>query len=128
VRREAIEQVGMLDERFFIYCEEEEWCIRTRKGGWHLVQVPQAKLWHKGVTRDYRPKPSFTYYATRNHFLILAKHRAPLIVWVAAWAQTLRTLTSWTIKPKWRSKREHRDAMCRGVADFIRHRWGMYSP
>ena len=128
VRRAVIEQVGMLDERFFIYCEETEWCLRVREAGWSLIHVPQAKLWHKGVTRDYRPNPSVIYYMTRNHFLTLAKHRAPLSAWVVAWGQTLRTLTSWTVKPKWRHKREHRDAMWQGVLDFLRRRWGMYSP
>jgi GT2 family glycosyltransferase len=128
VRRAVIEEVGMFDERFFIYAEEKEWCLRARKAGWRLMHVPQAKLWHKGVKREYHPKPSFTYYSTRNRFLMLAKHRAPLMAWVVAWGQTLRTLTSWTIKPKWRHKREHRDAMWRGMMDFIRRRWGMYSP
>jgi GT2 family glycosyltransferase len=128
VRRAVVEQIGMLDERFFIYCEEEEWCLRAREANWKLVHVPQAKLWHKGVKRDYRPKPSFTYYSTRNHLLLFAKHHAPLSVWLAAWGQTIRTLTSWTIKPKWRHKHEHRDAMWRGVVDFLRHRWGMYLP
>lgn len=128
VRRDVIEQVGMLDERFFIYYEEKEWCVRAQKAGWGLVHVPQAKLWHKGVSRDYRPKPSFFYYSTRNRFFMLAKHNAPLMAWVIAWEKTLRTLTSWTIKPKWRHKREYRDAMWRGVVDFLRHRWGMYAP
>ena len=128
VRRAVIEQVGMFDARFFIYAEEEEWCLRAKKAGWRLMHVPQAKLWHKGVKRDYNPKPSVIYYMTRNHFLLLAKHRAPLSAWVVRWADTLRTLTSWTIKPKWRCKRQYRDAMWRGTVDFLRQRWGMYLP
>jgi len=124
VRRAVIEQVGMLHELFFYYWEETEWCLRASKQGWCIVHVPQAKLWHKGVQRDYRPGPSVTYYNTRNRFLMLAKHQAPLTAWVVAWGQTLRTLTSWTIKPKWRSMHEHRDAMWQGVLDFLRHRWG----
>ena len=66
LRRQVIEQVGMLDERFFYYWEETEWCLRARKAGWRIVHVPTAKLWHKGVQRDYQPKPSVTYYNTRN--------------------------------------------------------------
>ena len=124
VRREAIEQVGAIDERYFYYWEETEWCLRTGKAGWQVMHIPQAKLWHKGVQRDYHPKPSVTYYATRNRLLTLAKHHAPPIVWVHVWGQLLRTLTSWTLKPKWRSKVEHRNAMWRGLVDFMRHRWG----
>lgn len=125
VRREAIEQAGMLDERFFIYFEETEWCVRIRKAGWSCVHVPAAKLWHKGVQRNYEPKPSFTYYATRNHLFLMEKHRAPFVAWAVVWAQTIRTLTSWTVKPQWRHMREHRDAMWDGIMDFVHQRWGM---
>lgn len=124
VRRSVIEQLGMIDERYFYFWEETEWCLRAGKGGWKIINVPEAKLWHKGVQRDYQPKPSVTYYATRNRLLTLAKHHAPLQVWIFTWAEVLRTLTSWTVKPKWRSKREHRDAMWRGMVDFLQRRWG----
>jgi hypothetical protein len=36
---------------------------------------------HKGVTIDHQPKPSVTYYATRNRLLTLSTHRAPPAVW-----------------------------------------------
>jgi GT2 family glycosyltransferase len=124
VRRAVIEQVGMLDERFFYYWEETEWCVRATKNGWRIVHVPLAKLWHKGVQRDYRPKPSVAYYNTRNRLLLLMKHRAPLRTQIAVWAQLARTLTSMTLRPNWRSARGHRDAMLRGTIDFLRHRWG----
>jgi GT2 family glycosyltransferase len=124
VRRTVIEQAGMLDPRFFYYWEETEWCFRIGRHGWQIMHVPAAKLWHKGVQRDYRPKPSVTYYNTRNHLLMLAKHHAPPSVWTYTWFQILRTLTSWTVKSKWRSKVEHRDAMWQGMLDFLRQRWG----
>ncbi len=127
VKREVIEQVGMLDERFFYYWEETEWCIRANKQGWKIMHVPQAKLWHKGVQREYRPKPSVTYYKTRNRLMALAKHHAPLTTWFVAWSQILRTLTSWSIKPKWRNMREHRNAMWQGTIDFLRRRQGQRS-
>ena len=124
VRREVIDAVGGLDERFFIYWEETEWCIRAAKAGWGIVHVPAAKVWHKGVQRDYRPRPSVTYYSTRNRLLTLSKHDAPLGARMTAWGQILRTLASWTLRPKWRFKREHRDAMWQGVNDYWRGRWG----
>jgi GT2 family glycosyltransferase len=127
VRRAVIEQIGMLDERFYYYWEETEWCIRARKNGWDIVHVPSAKLWHKGVQRDYRPTPSVTYYNTRNRLLALAKHQAPLRVWICTWWQTAKTLASWTIRPIWRSKRAHRDAMWRGIKDFLTRSWGPMS-
>jgi len=124
LRREAILQAGSIDERFFYFWEETEWCIRIRRANWKIINVPQAKLWHKGVTVDHKPKPTVTYYATRNHLLTLAKHHAPFRVWASAWVQLLRTLTSWTIKPRWRNMHEHRDAMWYGIVDFLHGRWG----
>lgn len=124
VRRAVIEQVGVLDERFFYYWDETEWCMRARKAGWKILNVPAAKLWHKGVQRDYQPKPSLTYYDTRNHLLFVSKHNAPFRAQFNTWFQIIRTLVSWTIKPKWRSMSKHRDALWRGIIDFLRCRWG----
>ena len=124
VRRAVIEQVGPIDARFFYYWEETEWCVRASRAGWKIMHVPGAKLWHKGVQRNYQPKPSLLYYDTRNHLLLLAKHRAPARAWFNTWLQILRTLTSWTIKPKWKSMSQHRDAMWHGLVDFLCHRWG----
>ena len=113
----------MLDERFFCYWEETDWCLRAARACWQIVHVPGAKLWHKGVQRDYRPSPAVTYYITRNRFLLLAKHGAPLRVWLGATLQVLRTLASWTLRPKWRHLHSHRDAAWRGALDFLRQRW-----
>lgn len=124
VRSDVINAVGMLDERFFYYWEETEWCLRTKRAGWRIVHTPQAKLWHKGVKRDYRPPANVSYYNTRNRLLMIKKHKASLWVQAHTWIQILRTLTSWTIKPKWREQRDHRDAMWQGIRDFQMGRWG----
>jgi GT2 family glycosyltransferase len=46
VRREAIQQVGVMDERYFVYAEEADWCFRFYKAGWRRVFFPQAKIIH----------------------------------------------------------------------------------
>ncbi len=124
VRRATIENIGMLDANYFLYWEDTEWCIRAAKTGWKIIQVPDAKLWHKGVTRHYQPKPYVTYYITRNYLFTLTKHKAPLFILALAFFQILRTLLSWTLKPQWRYKRDHRNAMLRGVIDFLQRRMG----
>ncbi|MFN3980427.1 MAG: glycosyltransferase family 2 protein [Caldilinea sp.] len=124
VRREVIEQVGMIDERYFYFWEETEWCIRAGRAGWKVMHVPQARMWHKGITPNHTPKPSVTYYATRNRLLTLSKHHAPAAVKVRVWGQMVRILTSWSVRPRWRNMAEHRNAMLHGIVDFLRHRWG----
>jgi GT2 family glycosyltransferase len=125
VRRSAIEQVGMIDARFFYYWEETDWCRRVGQAGWQIVHVPAAKLWHKGVQPNYQPSPSVTYYNTRNRFLFMSKGAAPLLAWCAVWAEVIRTGLSWSLLPKWRHMQQHRDALVQGAVDFLRQRWGM---
>jgi len=48
VRKEAIEQVGLLDESFFMYGEETDWCWRFKKAGWKILFTPEAQIVHYG--------------------------------------------------------------------------------
>jgi N-acetylglucosaminyl-diphospho-decaprenol L-rhamnosyltransferase len=62
-RREAIEQVGLLDEGFFMYSEELDWCRRFREAGWRVVYLPTARIVH------HRGKSSEQVVAARHiHF------------------------------------------------------------
>jgi GT2 family glycosyltransferase len=124
VSARLIAQVGLLDERFFLYWEETEWCLRAAEAGWRILNVPGAHLWHKGVSRDYQPSPAITYYSTRNHFFIMSLHHAAFGDWVLAYLQHARPILSWSLRPRWRAKRAHRDAKLRGILDFWRGRWG----
>ena len=56
VRCEAAEQVGWLDDQFFIYCEEIDWAMRIRRAGWQIWCVPQAEIVHHEAqsTRQFR--------------------------------------------------------------------------
>ncbi|MBI2304980.1 MAG: glycosyltransferase family 2 protein [Chloroflexi bacterium] len=46
VRREAVAQVGPLREEMFMYFEEVDWCCRMRDKGWHIIYLPEAKVYH----------------------------------------------------------------------------------
>src|ERR1700722_13610608 len=48
LRRAALEQVGTFDERFFMYFEEVDLCLRLRDAGWKVLFVPAAKVIHHG--------------------------------------------------------------------------------
>ena len=49
VRRAVIEEVGGFDERFHMYGEDNEWCLRIARGGWQLVFQPAAVILHHGA-------------------------------------------------------------------------------
>ena len=46
VRREALQEVGLLDEAYWMYCEDSDWCLRFRRAGWTLAYVPASRLLH----------------------------------------------------------------------------------
>jgi N-acetylglucosaminyl-diphospho-decaprenol L-rhamnosyltransferase len=48
IRREALDQVGLLDEQYFMYSEEVDLCSRLRSSGWRLYWVPTAEVVHFG--------------------------------------------------------------------------------
>lgn len=56
VRRSSLEQVGLLDERYFLHCEDMDWCLRFGKAGYTILFVPDARVLHeKGACSRARP-------------------------------------------------------------------------
>ncbi len=72
VRREAVDEVGPLDESFFLFSEETDWCYRFRQAGWQVLFFPGAEVVHVGgashAGRLFREQ-------VRGHLRFLAKHR-----------------------------------------------------
>ncbi len=48
IRNEAVRQIGKLDEDYFFFLEETDWCYRMRKAGWRVMHVPDARVVHLG--------------------------------------------------------------------------------
>ena len=56
VRREALEDVGLMDEAYFLHCEDLDWCMRFRRKGWKILFVPDVAITHhKGHCSHDRP-------------------------------------------------------------------------
>ncbi len=70
VRREVLEQVGLLDEDFFIYVEEVDWARRIRRAGWEIWCVPAAEIVHYEAqsTRQFRDRMFIELWRARFHF------------------------------------------------------------
>jgi GT2 family glycosyltransferase len=45
--RAVIEQVGMMDEAYFMYAEDADWSLRVRRAGYRILYEPRARVWHK---------------------------------------------------------------------------------
>ena len=74
VRRQVIEDVGLLDERYFMYSEELDWCWRTRLAGWKLTYSPGSVVWHK-VGRSVGHRSALQeYHAARGTLRFMRSH------------------------------------------------------
>jgi len=74
VRREVFETVGLLDECYFMYFEEVDFCRRACRAGWPCWHVPQSKVIHiggaaTGVGRTLKRLPPYWFEARRRYFL-----------------------------------------------------------
>jgi hypothetical protein len=83
VRREAVAQVGGLDEQFFMYCEEVDWAMRIKQAGWGIYCVPAAEVVHYGArsTRQFRGQMFVALW--RSRFRLFAKHHGRAYNWAA---------------------------------------------
>jgi len=61
-----VRSVGPIDESYFLYREETDWCIRMRRAGWKLYCCTQAAVWHKQSHSIGFKTPLHDYYAVRN--------------------------------------------------------------
>lgn len=111
VRREALEQVGPMDEGYFLHCEDLDWCLRFRKGGWNVLFVPDAVTMHRKGRSSAATPVRVEYYKHKGMLRFYAKHfrhqyPGPLmwLVYVAVWARFgAKAVVAW-VRPLLRSR------------------------
>ncbi|MBN1888229.1 MAG: glycosyltransferase family 2 protein [Thermoflexales bacterium] len=80
VRREALEQAGLLDEAIFMYFEDNDWCLRIRQAGWKVYYNPQVEIVHiGGQSLKKNPRAQAAYYKSLSYFY--AKHYSRPAQW-----------------------------------------------
>ena len=78
VKSAAIADVGLMDEEFFMYCEEIDWCWRMHKASWRIYCVPTARvIHHAGQSSGQIQIPSFVNLWT-SRARLYARHHGPL--------------------------------------------------
>ena len=111
VRRAALDEVGLLDENYFIYSEEVDICYRLQKEGWSIYWVPQAKVTHyEGQSTQQVAAEMFLYlyrsklFFIRKHYGWLAGQIYKLILLVTALARLVISPLAWLERPSRRQK------------------------
>jgi hypothetical protein len=88
LRRAALLQVGLLDERMFMYYEDVDLCWRLRMHGWKVLYVPQSVVRHLHCGSSGEWSPLFVYNVERSRLLMLLKN-APARLAAREWGSYL---------------------------------------
>jgi GT2 family glycosyltransferase len=74
VRAAAIEKIGLMDEKYFLYWEDTEWCARARASRYDLLYVSNSHIWHKVSASTRQGSFEQFYYYNRNGFYFLRQY------------------------------------------------------
>jgi GT2 family glycosyltransferase len=96
-RRAVWEKVGLLDERYFIYAEDADWCLRARRLGFALLFVPTARLWHKVSASAGAQSRWKIYQRLRANLTLFARNARGLarLTWAPAFVAQQLALAGW---------------------------------
>jgi GT2 family glycosyltransferase len=111
LRGEAINQVGLLDESYYMYTEEVDYCYRLHKAGWQLYWVPEAKVIHYGgqSTKQIKTEMFLRLYESKtkyfnNNFGKLHHQIYKIILFFASLARLSVIPFTWFIPSSQREK------------------------
>jgi hypothetical protein len=98
-RRACWEQVGPLDERYFIYAEDADWSLRASARGWKLLFVPGGRLWHKVSASSGAQSPFKIYHRLRANLRLWSTHARGLarLTWAPAFLAQQAALFVWLV-------------------------------
>ena len=123
IKKEVIEKVGVLDENYFLYLEDTDFCLRVVEAGFKILFVADSKIYHKVSNSTSKGKSSLPiYYNTRNRLFFTRKYNPKTffitILYIYA-AMLLKSLL-WIFTGKF----ENISAMKKAYIDFFKGRMG----
>lgn len=74
VTRNVLDQTGFMDDDYFLYYEELDWCARARRDGFSIWYVAESEVWHKESMSTGKESPLKVYFQTRNRLKFLQKN------------------------------------------------------
>lgn len=86
IRREVVAKIGYLDEAYFAFQEDTDFCLRARRAGWLVYYVPLARIVHYGGQSGSQVKPYHSVYQWhRSYYLYYRKHLAKDYIFLFNW-------------------------------------------
>ncbi|GBE20401.1 poly-beta-1,6-N-acetyl-D-glucosamine synthase [archaeon BMS3Abin17] len=77
IKKEALKTAGGMNEDYFVYYEDSDWCLRVRNAGYKIVYTPNTKAWHDCKTQG-ELSPFRVYHYTRGKTLFMKQSSTPL--------------------------------------------------
>lgn len=74
IRREVLDEIGLFNEKCFLYYEDTDICLRAKRAGFKIVCADRSKLWHKDSASSKKISGTREYYSARNLFLFMRKY------------------------------------------------------
>jgi GT2 family glycosyltransferase len=116
IRRQALDDIGFLDEGYFLYWDETDFCLRLRKANWKLAVAPESRLLHRVNASTGGNMQVIDRYFTASGMRILRLHsKAPnfAIGWFLAvrFARRIARLEFARCKSVWKGIQDYRDRM-----------------
>lgn len=110
VRQETIEEAGLMDEHFFMYSEEQDWCYRTKAAGWKIYYIPYAQVIHYGSQSSQQCSDRIFVEIYRSQLFFYKKHYGDkslkILKWIIVIGLVIRTVIQSAIYLLMKSKRK----------------------
>jgi len=125
IRREVFETVGLMDEGYFLYFEETDFCRRVKQAGWSIWHVPESRVIHlegqstgvTGANQALKPRPKYWFDSRTRYY---RKHHPGMyafladLIWIAAFG-------AWRVQFRFRGIDDPDPPGFWG--DFVRYAW-----
>lgn len=91
VKKEVFARIGLFENKYFLYYEDSDFCMRAKRAGFKILYVPQAAVYHVNAKSTGLGSPLQDYYITRNRMLF-ASNFLPLRTKLALFREAVRNL------------------------------------
>lgn len=129
IPRPAIERIGNMDERFFIYYDDTDFLTRAVRQGYRIKFVPTAVIHHKESSSSGGSlSPLVVYYTNRNRLFFMSKHQRNGAVLAFFLAYYFAGRVAWALIQLAQGRPRLIRALANAVWDFQRRRLGYAAP
>jgi GT2 family glycosyltransferase len=126
VKKEVIEKVGMMAEKYFVYYDETDWSVRIIKAGYQIYYQAQGLCFHKESMSMGKESALKVQYMTRNRCLTMRRHATlpQLVVFIGffSFLTVPKTVLKFSLKKEWK----HLKAFINGITWNLKN--SKYSP